>query len=593
MDKVRIVFNNGQEWQVEKGARLSEVIKTAGFQMDFPCGGQGKCGQCKITIGLLNGIDREQVLACTYKVEKDTWVELPEGLDNLGTRILSSGSKPAFALNPGFSKHYIEGNVQGNRSFWDGLEEQVRGLGYRIPRDLTILQHFAETGSKAKGLTLVCAGDEVIDVEPGDTTGALYGLAVDIGTTTVVGYLMDLNTGEELAVSADLNAQRVFGADVISRINAVYQDKDNLTQLQMKVIGTINGLLEKVIQQSEVPAENIYAVTLAGNTCMHHLALSLNPKNLGRSPFLPVIQHPVEVYAHKLGLNVNPRARVWVFPVIAGFVGGDTVAAVLASGLHRKKGVNLLIDIGTNGELVVNAHGRMAACSAAAGPALEGAQITFGMRAETGAISKVQLLPEIRLEIIGQEHAKGICGSGLVDLLGELIKAKLINRRGRFVAPEDYNGPQFLKERLVKGDKGYYFVLRKAEENGGREIYFSQEDVSQLQLAKGALRAAVELLVEKVGVDGLEVEEVLLAGAFGNFLNIDQALVIGLLPEWAKGKVRSIGNAAGEGAKMALLSADKRREASEINRMVEFLELAGTADFQGAFAQGMLFTKAV
>lgn len=252
-----------------------------------------------------------------------------------------------------------------------------------------------------------------------------------------------------------------------------------------------------------------------------------------------------------------------------------------------------MIDIGTNGELVVNAHGRMAACSAAAGPALEGAQITFGMRAETGAISKVQLLPEIRLEIIGQEHAKGICGSGLVDLLGELIKAKLINRRGRFVAPEDYNGPQFLKERLVKGDKGYYFVLRKAEENGGREIYFSQEDVSQLQLAKGALRAAVELLVEKVGVDGLEVEEVLLAGAFGNFLNIDQALVIGLLPEWAKGKVRSIGNAAGEGAKMALLSADKRREASEINRMVEFLELAGTADFQGAFAQGMLFTKAV
>ncbi|MDA8235536.1 MAG: ASKHA domain-containing protein [Clostridia bacterium] len=549
MDRVKVVLSTGQEIETEKGNSLAEVLAVNGMKIDLPCGGRGKCGGCKVTVKPLAGIEQEQVLACSYKVLSDIWVDIPQGLENPGAQILASGNKTPFLLNSGFVKVY------------DANQHE----------------------------TSVLLGDEVIAKEFGDTTRACYGLAVDIGTTTVVGYLMDLLTGEQLAVSSGLNGQRVFGADVISRINAVYTKESNLEQLQKQVIETINNIIAAVIQKVNIATDNIYAVTLAGNTCMHHLALGLNPKGLGQAPFAPVIQHPVEVTADSLGLALNPGARVWVFPVIAGFVGGDTVAAILASDLHQLEDGRVLIDIGTNGELVVKANGRMMACSAAAGPALEGAQVTYGMRAETGAISHIQLMPELKIEVIGEGPIKGICGSGLIDLLAELIKAGLINGRGKLCDPQSCNGPSHLKERLVKTDKGVRFIVQRPEENEGSEIFFSQADISQIQLAKGALRAALELLVKKVGLNGAEVEEVLLAGAFGNFMNVQQAVVIGLLPEWAEGKVSMMGNGAGEGAKMALLSLEKRVEAEEISQKVEFLELAGTADFQAAFIKGMLF----
>ncbi|MHB8171047.1 MAG: ASKHA domain-containing protein [Thermincolia bacterium] len=549
MNKVKVVLSTGHDIETEKNSRLADVIAVTGVKIDLPCGGRGKCGKCRLTIKPLAGLEREQVLACSYKIHSDIWVDIPQGLGTPMALILTTGNKTPFIVNSGFTKSY-DANQQ---------------------------------------VTLVSSGEEVIAKEYGDTSKSCYGLAIDIGTTTVVGYLMDLLTGEQIAVSSDLNGQRVFGADVISRINAVYTKESNLEQLQKLVIETINNIIASVIQKVNISTDNIYAVTLAGNTCMHHLALGLNPSGLGHAPFAPVIQHPVEITAGSLGLALNPEARVWIFPVIAGFVGGDTVAAILASNLHQKKDNKLLIDIGTNGELVVKANGRMVACSAAAGPALEGAQVTFGMRAETGVISHIQLMPELKIEVIGQGPIKGICGSGLIDLLAELIKAGLINRRGKLCDPLSCNGPSHLNERLVKTDKGVHFIVQRAEENEGREIYFSQADISQIQLAKGALRAAMELLVKKVGLKGAEVEEVLLAGAFGSFMNVQQATVMGLLPEWAVGKVSMMGNAAGEGAKMALLSLEKRQESEEICQKVEFLELAGTADFHDAFIKGMLF----
>lgn len=591
MDTARVFLSSGQVLQAAKGAKLAEVVAAAGIALDSPCGGQGKCGQCTIAVKFSEAGETQHVLACTYLIDTDLWVQIPVNVAKKGTVILSSGSGLPVNLNSGINKYCIAEGIIGSPSYWEGIGAKAAQLGLRVNLTLDLLQRIARLGlaKKEAPFTLVSSGNEVIDVELGDTKGKCYGLAVDIGTTTVVGYLMDLITGEQIAVSSGLNGQRVFGADVITRINTAKAKENQLKQLQERVIDTINQILGTLIQETGVAQENIAAVTLAGNTCMQQLVLGLNPSGLGQAPFSPVISQSVEVSAGSLNLAVNPQARVWLLPVIAGFVGGDTVAAILASDLHRLDGVRMLVDIGTNGELVINAHGRMMARSAAAGPALEGAEITFGMRAELGAISKVQLLPEIKLDVIGGGPVQGICGSGLVDLVAELIHWKLINQRGRLSSAENYHGPEALRQRLVKGEKGVRFIVRQAQENQGQEIYLDQQDVTQIQLAKGALRTAMELLRMKSGQEGSQVDEVLLAGAFGNFLNIEQALLIGLLPTWAKGKVRMIGNAAGEGAKMALLSVEKRVEAAEIARSVEFLELAGTREFQENFVKALLF----
>lgn len=549
MMRARIIFSNSQELEVDVGTKLQDVIALAGIKMDFPCGGRAKCGQCKVVIKYLKGNKTDEVLACSYLVKEDIWLEIPSQ-ENNSAPILETGRRSELFVESGVRKHYD------------------------------------------RGRTLVELEGQLIQIEAGDTTDKCYGLAVDVGTTTVVGYLMDLNSGEQVGVSSSLNGQRAFGADVISRINAVNQNEDNLAVLQAKVIETINDIIKEVTSKNRVSVQDIYMATLAGNTCMHHLLLGLNPRSLGQAPFLPVIQQMVNVSSQSLNLALNPQAKVWVFPVIAGFVGGDTVGAILASNLQEKQGISLLVDIGTNGEIVINAKGRMVACSAAAGPALEGAQVTFGMRADKGAINKVVLKPSMDIEVIGSGPAKGIAGSGLIDLLGELIKAKLINKRGKLTKPENYEGPGYLRGRLAESPTGMKFVLLTEEENQGQEIYLTQGDISQLQLAKGALHAAMELLVKTVGATGDQVEEVLLAGAFGNFMNAEQALTIGLLPEWAGGKIKPIGNAAGEGAKIGLLSVERRKEAQVISERVEFLELAGTANFQGAFIEGMLFHRA-
>jgi len=589
---VKVNFSTGQEVNVEIGSRLSDAIAEAGIKMDFPCGGRGKCGQCKVSIREI-GHNKEEVLSCTYQITTDLWVEIPDITEELGTSILVSGSNAELEVDSGLKKYYLKNINKTGQPYWNELKNQAERIGLLLYPELSLLQDLAESlQEEKKGFTLLTAGKRVIQIESGDTSNTCYGLAVDIGTTTVVGYLMDLHSGKQIAVGSALNSQRVFGADVISRINAVFLNENNLNQLQAKVIETINHIIETVAHEANISSDSIYTVTLAGNTCMHHLLLGLNPFRLGQSPFLPIIRQSVEVSAQALNLALNSRAEGWVFPVIAGFVGGDTVSAILACNFHRRNGIHLLIDIGTNGELVINAHGRMVACSAAAGPALEGGQVTYGMRAENGAISKVKLTPEVELDTIGHGPVKGICGSGLIDLLGELINVKLINKRGKLINPESFTGPDYLRKRLCKTDKGLSFTVLSAEENGGREIYLTQGDISQIQLAKGALRAAIELLVKTVGVHGEDVEEVFLAGAFGNFMDKEQALVIGLLPEWTEGKVKVVGNAAGEGAKMALLSRSKRSEAAEISQKVEFLELAGNPKFQDAFIKGMLFDRA-
>ena len=538
---VRVIFSDGREVAVEAGIKLSEVLKEAGRLADFPCGGKGKCGKCKVKVAFrpeAHEQDYQEVTACTFSLQQDLWVQASGQPEDLGTVILTGGAKDRHTIDRG---------------------DTPPSPADRVPRG---------------------AADDS------------WGLAVDIGTTTVVGYLVNLSTGVEAAVGAELNSQRVYGADVISRITAAQNSPEKLKDMQRLIIGTINSIIETTAKKAKISPGQISSVTLAGNTCMHHLLLGLNPKTLGRAPFLPLIQQEVVVAARELGLGINPDAVVWVFPVIAGFVGGDTVGAVLATNLQGRGGIRLLVDIGTNGELVLSVDGRMTACSAAAGPALEGAQVLYGMRAENGAISRVRLLPEIETEVIGNAAPKGICGSGLIDLLGELVRVGALTLKGGFVRPQQYTGPEQLRRRIIPGEKGCRFVLVRPEENNGQEISLTQDDVLQLQLAKGALHAAMALLVENAGITGEQVEEILLAGAFGNFLDPDQALTIGLFPEWAAGKITQVGNAAGEGARAVLLDPEKRAEAVGIGENTGFLELAGTKEFSDAFIKGIIFRNA-
>lgn len=598
MDKVRVLFSSGKEIEIDRGVKLSQAMEAAGIKRDFPCGGLGKCGQCKAEVALLKQDGTKEintVLACSFSLTEDVLVELPGEGEQLNPLILATGSQSTGQVDSAVFKKFInlETGSRKIKSHWDRVREEFAGMGVTTEPCLEILQQYAVfNGSrKEKGFTAVLANGKVIGLEQGDKTGSCYGLAIDMGTTTVVVYLMDLVSGEPVAVGADLNGQRVYGADVISRISAATKAEGNIYKLQQEVISTINSIIEKITFQADIKPENIFYITIAGNTCMHHLLLGLNPSGLGRAPFLPVFQQELEIKASDIGLITNRDARVWVFPVIAGFVGGDTVAAILATELYRTTAKSLLIDIGTNGEMVINYQGKMIACSTAAGPALEGAQIECGMRAEEGAIKKARLVPEVDFEVIGTGFAKGICGSGLIDLLADLVRNNLVSSRGKLAKPEQYQGSEHLRSRLKVDGDGPRFIVAYAHENGGREIFLSQKDISQIQLAKGAIRASLELLVKSVGINPDEIEEVLVAGAFGNFMDIPNAVVTGLLPHWAEHKIRLVGNAAGEGAKIALLSRYKRIEAADINKNVEFLELAGTARFQEEFIKGMLFNK--
>jgi len=405
-------------------------------------------------------------------------------------------------------------------------------------------------------------------------------------------YLLDLRTGQQLAVAAGMNAQMAYGDDVVSRIRHAMQGRRARRQLQRAVIRVLNDLIRQAARSAGVSLQRVYLLTAVGNTCMMHLFLGLDPTPLGLAPYVPVVRQPWEVAAQELGLRVNPQARVYVLPNIASFVGADTVGMVLTH-LWGGEGTALAIDIGTNGEIVLRHRGRIMACSAAAGPAFEGARITHGMRGAPGAISRVRLNEQVEIDTIGHRPPQGICGSGLVDVIAQMLERGLLDSTGRIAAPEEV--PQVsdeLRSRLVTSDSNQAFVLARAEESAtGEPVVLSQRDVRELQLAKGSIRAATNTLLKTVGVELEEIERLYLAGGFGNYLDIANARRIGLLPPLPLERIEGVGNAAGAGAKLALLSVEERRRAAELARQVEHLELCGNPDYQMEFMETMLFPE--
>ncbi|HHX43075.1 MAG TPA: ATP-binding protein, partial [Chloroflexi bacterium] len=422
--------------------------------------------------------------------------------------------------------------------------------------------------------------------------GRLLGIAFDIGTTTVVGYLADLDTGEQLAVASLLNPQTRYGADVVSRIDYAGRDAEALATLQREIAGALSAIMATTTAQVGAATDDIVAVTVVGNTTMQHLFLGVSPTALAQSPYIPAVTGAVCLSAEALGLAAYPDAPVWALPSIAGWVGADTVAVLLASGAHRQDELALVIDIGTNGEMAMGSRGRMVSCSTAAGPAFEGAHLSCGMRAADGAIDSVRIDGAVEWHTIGESAPRGVCGSGLVDLVAAMLRSGLIDATGMMQPREALvaMGQAALAERITQSGRQRAFTLATVEEGaGGRPVVVSQRDVRELQLAKGAIRAGIEILMQELGITADDVRVIYLAGAFGNYIRPESALAIGLMPRCPQARIVPVGNAAGSGARMALLSREALAEAARLAEQVEYLELSGRPDFQDRFAEAMVF----
>ncbi|TYP56639.1 ASKHA domain-containing protein [Thermosediminibacter litoriperuensis] len=586
MNKYKItILPDNIEISVEENTTFIKVLTENGIKFEFPCGGAGKCKKCKVKIFKKSG--QEEVLACQLKVTEDLAVEILKKEQK--HEILTEGVERQVVLDPLIKKVYLElprPSLEDNRDDW----KRVAG-NTGIKTNLKILQDLPEKIRESDfKVTLVLTGDEIVAIESRDTSDKLLGMAFDIGTTTIAGYLLNLKTGRELIRVSALNPQTKYGADVISRIKVASESKEGLEKLHKEVVAEINNLIEKAVKETGYKPEEVYALTIAGNTTMHHLLLKIQPKYLARAPYVPVVTERVIVDAGDIGIRINPAGKVFILPNIAGFVGADTVAAALAAEMDKSDELKLLIDIGTNGEMVLGTKGRLFACSTAAGPAFEGAHISCGMRGAPGAIDHIRIDEELEYTVIGETLPSGICGSGLLDVVAELLKAGIVDKNGRILKPEGVTSElgQKYRDRIVDINGIRAFIL---EENTatGQPVYINQKDIRELQLAKGAIAAGIEILLKTFNAKVEDISEVFLAGAFGNYLKPESACEVGLIPRELEGKIKAIGNAAGGGAKLALLSEKEYERAVMISKKIHYIELSTEPEFSSVFAKNLGF----
>jgi len=608
-----VVFQPGDVVvEVMEGSTLKEAMTDAGLEFDFLCGGRGTCGKCRVRIskGLTMPVTREQEmlqakeldgsirLACLTTVHNDLTVELPNQ-KKLQHNILMASDERAFQIEPQLHKVFIEVDKptrETQSSDWRRLKKSLVKQGYmdsELGSTVSILRQMPDVLRGANNrITAVMYENKVAGIEAQDSTKTMHGMAFDIGTTTIVGYLLDLYSGKELSVVSTLNPQTTFGADVISRLTFASHEENGLMKLQDVVIEAINKLIVEAVQKASVTQNQIYGISIAGNTCMHHLFLGINPQSIAVSPYVPALSEPLILDASELKLSINQAGKVFMLPNIAGFVGADTVAVLLATELDRSEDIKLVIDIGTNGEIALGSREKMVACSAAAGPAFEGAQISSGMRGAVGAIDHVYYRDKLEYSVIGGGEPLGICGSALLDAVAGLVELGILNKRGKILAFEQLTNPAAhrFKENLIQFEGQGAFLLTEAGITGhGRPIMITQSDIRELQMAKGAMAAGVRVLMETYGIQAQDIKEVLLAGAFGNYLNPHSACVIGLIPSELESKIRMIGNAAGTGAKLALLSLSEFRRAKDIAEVVKFVELGSYPRFNSIFGECTYF----
>ncbi|MCL6478398.1 MAG: ASKHA domain-containing protein [Peptococcaceae bacterium] len=599
----------GKQIQVPAGVTVLEAAAAAGVQVEGTCGGRGTCGKCRVRV--LSGVAGEpsgaeqkflsqaelasgQVLACQCKLTGDAVIQVAAAEDAHRRKSLLGGDNEVLPVEPAVIKKYLCLNPPNVEDQTPDLERVAAAAGEEslsAGRDLlaALPRTLRQAGFK---VTAVITGSRLAAVEQGDTTADKYGVAFDIGTTTVVGYLVNLDSGRVRATASATNPQHVHGADVISRIDYTTGKEGGLARMQQLVVSAMNGIISRLLAEAGVDRERVYEATVVGNTTMSHLFLGVDPAYLAPAPFVPAFRRALDVPAREIGLNIHPAGSIHVLPNIAGYVGSDTVGVMLATEIDRQPGITLAVDIGTNGEVVLAGRGRILTCSTAAGPAFEGAHIRCGMRAAAGAVESVRIDGDVYLDVIGGVPPTGICGSGILDAVAEMARAGILHATGRMIGPaaqaESLDGR--LRQRIRAGDQGQEFVLAAGEITGnGTDLVLTQQDVRELQLAKGAIYAGIQLLLAELGIVPADIDRVLLAGAFGNYIKKESALAIGLLPPVPPERIRSVGNAAGAGARLALASVTERARAMELARRVEHVELSARKDFQQAFIGALNF----
>ena len=595
------------------GTKVLEAAAGAGLAIDTPCGGAGACGKCRVrfssgapspgetdkTFFSPSELDEGWRLACQACLNEKTTLYLPESsLFGAQHQILESSETDAFEeVQPEVRKEYIKltpPSLEDGRSDVARLEGRLGPLEIEtgLLRQLPAL--LRENGFRG---TAVLSQGRLLDFEPGNTSAHGYGVAFDIGTTTLVASLLDLRSGEECAIVSRMNPQTAYGDDVISRIGYASMHTTGSHDLQEAVIGEAGRMIDSLCATAKIPRERIYEASFAGNTTMEHLLCGLDPRQLGQAPFTPVFNQGLSLPARDLGIDIHPRAMAYVFPVIGGFVGGDTVAGMLAARLDSRDGPALMVDIGTNGEIVLAHDGRLWAASTAAGPAFEGARISCGMRATRGAIEKVLFEEDLQIAVIGNAPAMGLCGSALIDLGAILLDDGLLTPQGRLLPPEELpdSVPEALRSRVIRnGPDEVEFILAYPEP--GRidsPVTLNQQDLREFQLACGAIRAGINILLKRAGLRLQDLERVLIAGGFGSFIRRNHAQRTGLLPpEIHHSRIRYVGNTALSGSRWALLSTESRTRAEKLAREAEHVELSSDEDFAMEFALAMMFPEA-
>jgi len=653
--KCMVIFQpSGRRGYIDQGKTIKEASVALGVDIEGVCSEKAVCGKCKVrveegafekygieshrgNISPMGATEKKFVnlqqeqhgyrLACQAEVMGDIVVFVPE-MSRMGKQIVRKAAREIdIALKPAVRKYFLElprASLSDTLGDWERLTDELNRK-YKL-KNLTIdyqallgLQNAVRQGDW-KVTVSVWQDKEVIKVEPGFVEKG-YGLAVDVGTTTVAGYLCDLPNGKLVATASMMNPQVIYGEDVMSRICYTMTNSEGLEQLNQAIIDGLNGIVEDVATQAGIKRQDILDMTIVGNTCMHHIFLNIDPQYIGKAPFPPALHHSLDIKARDWGLKIAPEAEkvekgsyppheepetteirgigikiapgayVHVLPIEAGFVGADNVGVLIAEAPYNQDSIELIIDIGTNGELILGNRQRLISASCATGPAFEGAEIRYGMRAAPGAIEKIAIdkeTKEVRFRVIDQEGwntelkevgAKGICGSGIIDVVPQLFLAGIIDRTGRF--SKDLKSPRY---RETDGEPE--FVIAWANETSiGQDIVICQEDIRNIQLAKGAMYAGAKILMRTLGADKLD--KVILAGAFGSYIDKESAAMLGLFPDCDPTNLYSVGNAAGDGARIALLNVDKRKEADEMARKVEYIELTLAPDFDKVFAKAM------
>ena len=621
----QVIFQpSGRRGKIPEGNTVLEASRSLGVGIESVCGGKKSCGKCRIRIesvvsdqyGIASFHDhlspfteeegkfiseKERAegvrLACASIIRGDVLIFVPDE-SRAGRQVIrKDSSEKTISLNPAVRLFSVTLSPPTLKDPLGDYERLVTALSERFSLQRPEIDYPALlqlSGILRQGNWQVTAAlwmeREILAVFPGEVKEA-YGLAIDVGTTTVAGYLCSLGSGNLIGTGSLMNPQVTYGDDVIARITYVMDRPDGMKKMRGAIVDGVNDLILAVTGDHGLSPADILEITLVGNTAMHHLFLGIDPRTLGVSPFTPVIHRSLDIKARDLGLKAHPAANVHILPVEAGFVGADNVGVLIAEEPYRRDEMVLIIDVGTNGEMVMGNRERLLSASCATGPAFEGAHIRYGMRAAPGAIERIRIDPatrDVSFKIIGEERwrpevritgAKGICGSGIIDGVAELFRAGVIDRSGRFRA-------NLVTPRLRFTDGKPEFIIAWPDETSLEgAITISQQDVRNVQLAKGALYAGAKLMMKRLGI--AKLDRVILAGAFGSYIDKTEAMILGMFPDCDLEHVSSVGNAAGDGARIALLDREKRLEADVVAREVEYLELTLACEFQEEFMAAM------